>query len=582
MSARAVKPSRTILAPAVRRACAAAALMLAALACAAGCRVNRPKIDHAREQILYDATSADPRTFNPILITDATSGAVVGDLFESLIRVNVKTLLPEPGLAESWDIAPDQKSITFHMRHGLKWFDGAPLDARDVAFTMKVIYDPKIANSIRPSLLIDGKEIESDLIDNYTLTMRLPRPFAPLLYEAAGITVLPEHTLGPAYAAGRFNQIWGINTPPRELVGDGSFKMTRYVQSQVVQYQRNPDFWMKDAHGGELPRLHGRALIIVQDQNTDYLKFLSGQTDVYAPRPKDVIDLKDKAGALGIMVAKIGIDTGELFFSFNRNPKHFVHHGVADPKLAWFTDKNFLLAIAHSIDKQGIINLCYHGLAVPAVAEISPANKIFHNPNLKDYDYDLSEAARLLEAGGYHLARPGVRVDSHGNPIVFTLTTNADSQERQQMCAILKQDLSKLGIQVNFRPLDFQTLVEKLDSTFDWDCILMGFTGGFEPNDGADFLRSSGNLHIWYPNQNTPATPWEAEIDQLMDQGTTVMDPPKRAPYYWRIQEILHEQLPIIETVRQTRYAAWKNSLENYQPTVWGLYHPEWTEFKPN
>lgn len=574
-------PRRTaLLRSGVRGAVAAAAL--AVTLCAAGCRVNRPKLNHAGQQILYDATSADPRTFNPILVTDATSGAVIGDLFETLIRVNLKTLLPEPGLAESWEITPDQKTVTFHIRHGLKWFDGAALDARDVAFTMKVIYDPQVPNSIRPSLLIDGKPIATELIDNYTIAMHMPRTFAPLLYEAASIPIIPEHALGAAYAAGKFNRTWGINTSVRDLVGDGPFEMTSYAQSQVVQYKRYPDFWMKDEHGGQLPRLHGRALLIVQDQNTDYLKFLSGQTDVYSPRPRDVIDLKDNAQSLKIRVDKIGIDTGELFFSFNRNPKHFVHNGVTDPKLNWFTDPNFVRAIAHSIDKRGIINLCYHGLAVPAVAEISPANKIFHNPNLKDYDYDLSEAARLLEAGGYHMASGGVRVDSHGNPLVFTLTTNADSQERQQMCAILKQDLAALGIQVNFRPLDFQTLVEKLDSNFDWDCILMGFTGGFEPNDAADFLRSSGNLHIWYPDQKTPATPWEAEIDRLMDQGTTVMDPLKRAPYYWRIQEILHDELPIIETVRQTRYAAWKDSLENYEPTVWGLYHPEWIQFKPN
>ena len=281
----------------------------------------------------------------------------------------MKTLLPEPSLAESWDITPDQKTITFHMRHGLKWFDGAPLDSRDVVFTMKVIYDPKVPNSIRPGMMIDDQPIETVLIDNYTVAMHLPRPFAPLLYEAAGIPVMPEHLLGAALASGKYAQMWGINTPARDIIGDGQFKMTHYLQSQVVQYERNPDFWMKDEHGGQLPRLHGRAIIIVQDQNTDYLKFLSGQTDVYGPRPKDVIDLKDKAHALGITVQEIGIDTGELFFAFNRNPRHYVQDGVTDPKLNWFTDHNFLRAIAHAIDKQGIINLCFHGLAVPAFAE---------------------------------------------------------------------------------------------------------------------------------------------------------------------------------------------------------------------
>ncbi len=87
------------------------------------------------------------------------------------------------------------------------------------------------------------------------------------------------------------------------------------------------------------------------------------------------------------------------------------------------------------------------------------------------------------------------------------------------MCTIFKQDLESLGIKVNYRPLEFTTLVDKLDSSFDWDCVLIGFTGGIEPNDGANFYRSSGNLHLWNPNQPKPATPWEAEIDTLLDRA---------------------------------------------------------------
>ena len=110
----------------------------------------------------------------------------------------------------------------------------------------------------------------------------------------------------------------------------------------------------------------------------------------------------------------------------------------------------------------------------------------------------------------------------------------------------------------------------------------MGFSGGIEPNDGANFLRSSGNLHIWNPAEPKPATPWEAEIDQLLEQGTRVMDPHARAPYYWRIQQILHDELPILETVRQVRYVAYRNALENYDATVWGLYQSELIKFRGN
>src|SRR5262249_30181398 len=111
--------------------------------------------------------------------------------------------------------------------------------------------------------------------------------------------------------------------------------------------------------------------------------------------------------------------------------------------------------------------------------------------------------------------------------------------------------------------------------------MLMALTSTVDPNDGANFYRSSGNLHLWNPNQTTPATPWEAEIDRLLSEGASVMDPAKRRPYYWRIQEIIHEQLPVIETIRVIEYTAKKNALENYEMTVWGeLYKPEWIQFR--
>jgi peptide/nickel transport system substrate-binding protein len=546
---------------------------------ALGCKVNRPANDHARNQILYMAIASDPRTFNPILITDASSGQLTGDLFESLIRMNPKTTLPEAGLAEKWDVAADNKTITFHLRHDVKWFDGQPVTSHDVLFTLDVIYDPKVPNSFRPILLVDHKPIVAEAPDDYTVVMHVPRPFAPLFYSI-GIPVMPAHVLEPVWKAGNYNHTWGIDTPPAKLIGNGPYHMTRYAQSQVVQYERNNKYWMKDEHGGQLPRLHGQSVTIVQDQNAAYLRYLSGQIDTYSPRAEEVPSLQDKAKELDITVKQIGIDTGSLFFSFNRNPRRFIKNGVVNPKLNWFTDIKFLQAMAHMVDKAAMINLVFHGLAVPAVADISPENKIFSNPNLKDYDYDPKLAADILEGAGYHLARPGVRTDSKGNRLEFDLTTNTGIPERNEMCTIFKQDLESLGIKVNYRPLEFTTLVDKLDSSFDWDCVLIGFTGGIEPNDGANFYRSSGNLHIWNPNQPTPATPWEAEIDTLLDQGASEMDLPKRAPYYWKIQQILHDQLPIIETVRQQRYASWKNSLIDYQPTVWGLYKPEWMQFK--
>jgi peptide/nickel transport system substrate-binding protein len=553
-------------------------LVLASWA-ATGCQVNRVRNDHALTQTLYQGMSSDPGTFNPIIVTDAASGAAIGDLFEGLVKINPKTTLPEPDLAQSWDITDGGKTITFHLRHGVKWSDGVEFSARDVLFTMRVIYDPRVPNSMISALTVDDKPLKVEAPDDYTVIMRLVRPFAPLLY-AIEVPIIPEHVLAKALVAGQFNRIWGIDTPPSDLICLGAYRMTRYVPGQLLAFKRNPSYWMRDEHGGQLPRLHGQVQMIVSDRNAMYLRFMSGLLDVYRPRAEEVWELEQKQAELHIKLQPTGIDTGSRFFAFNRNPRHYIHHGIVDPKYKWFTDVNFMQALAHALDKRGIINLCYRGLAVPAVADISPADKIFHNPNLNDYEYNLKLAARILDEAGYRMIRPGVRGDPEGHPIVFDLTTPTGNPTSDQICAIYKQDLASLGITVNYRPLEFIALVKKLDSSFDWDCVLIGFTGTIEPNNAANFLRSSGNLHIWNPGEPHPATPWEAEIDHLLDEGTRVMDPRQRAPYYWRIQEILHDQLPIIETVREIGYVAYRDSLENFDETTWGLYKPEWIQFR--
>jgi peptide/nickel transport system substrate-binding protein len=242
-----------------------------------------------------------------------------------------------------------------------------------------------------------------------------------------------------------------------------------------------------------------------------------------------------------------------------------------------------LRAIAHAMDKQAMIVNCLNGYGKPAIAEVSPEDKLYHNPHLTDYPYDLDEARRLLREGGYvDRDNDGIVEDAAGNPVEFSLTTNAGNQIREKMCSILKEDWTKLGMKVNYRPLDFQALVEKLYTTFDWDAVLIGFTGSPEPNNGANLLRSSGNLHFWNPSQSTPETPWEAEIDRLLEEGAREMDVQKRPQYYWRIQEILHEQLPMIETVRQMTFAAYRRSLRNYEQAVWGPYRPELIRFAEN
>ena len=555
-------------------------LIVLLLVTTAGCHHNSeppaatPTAPH-REQRLTSATISDPKTFNPLLAVDQASVMAVSDLFDGLVRLNPLTLAMEPMLAERWEYNADGTVCTFHLRHDVRWHDGQPLTAADVAFTFDAIYDERVPNSVKYLLLVDGKRIQVEVVDDYTVRLTLPRPFAPLI-NSLSQSILPKHLLGAALKDGTFSQQWGIDTPPEKIIGTGPYRMVRYVQAQFIEYQRNPDYWMTDDVGARLPYLEAQTRLIVPTQDTMYLKFLAGQTDFHSPRPEEVAELRAKVDALKIVVSELGIDPGTTFVSFNRNPRHYVKNGKTDPRLTWFTDPTFLRAIAHAIDKQAIILNCLNGYGKPAVAEISPENKVYHNPNLTDYAYDLDAAKRLLSEGGFaDRDGDGVIEDRQGNPIEFSLSTNAGNQVREKICSILKEDWTKLGMKVNYRPLDFTTLVEKIDNTFDWDAILIGFTGTIEPNNSANLLRSNGNLHLWNPTQPKPATAWEAEIDSLLDQGSREIDEQKRRTYYWRIQEILHEQLAMIQTVRQTQFRAYKTVLQNFRPTVWELYRPE-------
>jgi peptide/nickel transport system substrate-binding protein len=535
---------------------------------------NQP-VEPSRPQHLFTATIADPKTFNPIIVTDSASSVATGHLFDSLVRLNEITMQMEPALAERWESNEKGTEWTFHLRHDVRWHDGVPLTAADVVFTFDAIYDPRVPSSLAHILTIDDQRIEVEAVDDFTVRFRLPRPFAPFLYSI-GAPIIPKHRLGEALAEGRFAQQWGIGTPPEELIGSGPYRMVEYVPAQYIELRRNPDYWMRDADGAPLPYVDEQTLRIVPNQDTAYLKFLSGETDIHNPRPEEISDLRQRAQTLHVSVEEVGLDTGMLFVTFNRNPHHYNSNGKRDPRLRWFTDKRFLQAMAHSIDKESIVLNCYHGYGRPAVGYISPENKHFYNPNLRDYDYDLDRARRILTDAGYvDRDGDGIIEDPDGHRVEFNLNTNAGNQVREKICSILKEDWTKLGLKVNYRPLDFTLLVEKLDTTFDWDAMLMGFTGGIEPHNAASLLRSSGNLHLWNPNQPSPSTTWEAEIDRLLAEGSRELDVEARSKVYLQIQEILHRELPMIQTVREVRFTAYKDALANFHPTVWGVYRPE-------
>ncbi|MBI4279718.1 MAG: ABC transporter substrate-binding protein [Armatimonadetes bacterium] len=513
---------------------------------------------------LVVSTISDPKTFNVVVAQETSSSAAVGPVFEGLVEEHGETTEVEPAMAESWSVSPDGRTWTFNLRQGIKWFDGKPFTADDVVFTFDALYDPKVINSFADVLTMGGKKIAYKKVDAHTVQFITPTPFGPFL-RTIGIPIIPRHKLEAAYKAGKFMQTWGVNTPPREIVGTGPFMLTKYEPAQRLTYERNPNYWRVSKAGTRLPYLDRMVRLIVPNVETARLKFQAGETDVYGIRGREFSAFKRDAARGNYSVYEGGPGFGIEFITFNQNPR-----GAKPPKLGWFSNVKFRQAVAHAIDRQRLINQVHAGRAVPQYGPESPANKLFFNPNTRQYPYDPKRAEALLKETGLSRGQDGKLRDAQSNPVEFELNTSAGSSDAEATSRIIKDNLEALGMKVNFLPRDFNLLVSKLDASFDWDAIYIGLTGGVDPHNGRNVYHSTGSLHFWNPRQKQPATPWEAEMDRVFDGAASTVDQARRRQRYNRYQEIIAEQLPVIPTVQSLGQTAVRNTLGNIRYTNYG------------
>ncbi len=523
---------------------------------------------------LIMATTSDPKSFNAIVAQETSTTAVTNLIFEGLTRTNGVTLKVEPNLAKSWEVTPDGLTWIFHLRPDVTWSDGQPFSADDVVFTFNdLIFNEKIPTSARDAFTIDGKIFKVEKIDGLTVKFILPLKFAPFL-RGMSQEILPKHKLQAAVGQGKFNFTWGIDTPPKEIIGTGPFLLNQYLPGQRIVFVKNPNYWRKDETGARLPYIEKIIYLIVQNQDTILLKFLEGEADYCMLRGADFPLLKPKEQEENFKIYNTGPDFGSNFLAFNQNPEvnpKTSQSFVEPKKLAWFTNRGFRRAVAHAIDKEKIVAIMMNGLGYPQDCAMSPSSGFFYNSKVIKYDYDLAKARDLLiKAGFFDRNGDGIIEDAKGNAVEFSLFTNSGSNERMQIAAIIRHDLEQLGMKVNFLALEFNNLVSKLMFNYDGDAMIMGLTGGIEPHFGKNVWASDGQLHLWCPQQKTPATAWEKRVDDIFNAAVQEMDENKRKVLYDEWQVIVARELPVIHTVLGANMFAIRNKFENLRPTSFG------------
>lgn len=524
-------------------------------------------------ELIISTIGEGPKTFNPCNTKDSTSSSMAGLMYDGLVTTNPRTGEVEPQLAKSFTV--DGNDYLIHLRREIQWTDGKPITADDVMYTYNEVVFRGLGNpSVMDAMKVDGKLPELVKIDDYTVKFTTPQPFAPFL-RLLSYPIVPKHYFKPYSDRGEsvFNAFLSPNTPPEEIVSSGAFKLKEYVAAQRVVFVRNPNYYKINLKDEKLPYLDKVVYMIVGDTNNEILKFEAKEIDVLSLRGSNVARYKIREPQSDYIIYNLGPDTGTLFLVLNlnnrkdKNCKPYVN----PVKASWFANRDFRAAIDWAIDRKNMVQNIASGVAEPLYTAES-LNSIYLNKYIKGHPKDKAVAQKSLKKAGFYY-KNGILYDKNSNRVEFDLYTNAGVLEREALGVMIKQDLEDLGMKVNFKPLEFNSLVNKLTNTHDWDMAIMGLTGSpLEPHDGKNVWTSSGSLHMF--NQRPQGyciddrLSWEKELDEIFREGALKLTFEERKPLYDRYQTIIYDQKPIIYLYSPIRITAIRKKFKNIYPTA--------------
>jgi peptide/nickel transport system substrate-binding protein len=498
------------------------------------------------------AISADPKTFNPLMVTEQSAGLVRYLTGGTLIRWNHATQTMDPELARTWRVAANGREIRFELREDARFSDGSRVTAADVVFTFRKLLDPKTNSPDAEAFLMGGRQVAVEAAGERTVILKLPQPIAGVERLIGVIAIVNAKALAQA-------------GDPARMPAAGPFHVTAYTPGATLTLGRNPYYW-KMAEGRRLPYLDAIRLEIRQDRSLEVNSLLSGDLDLVSAVDPKAFSRLSKAPGVASVDAGPALDTEQLWF--NQNPAA----PLPEYKKAWFRSREFRQAISSAIHREDLARLVYESHAQPGAGIMPVSNRFWANTAVHAPPFDPAAAQKLLAAAGFYLDK-GVLQDRGYHPVEFSVITNAGSNSRGRMAALIQQDLLRVGIRLRLITLDFPSLIERITRGFDYESCLLGMVNDdLDPNAQINVWLSSGPNHPWYPEQKSPATEWEAEIDRLMLHQSHEPRAAVRKKDFDRVQQIVAEQAPVIFLVVKNTLSAYGSRVANVVPSPFFPY----------
>jgi ABC-type transport system substrate-binding protein len=403
----------------------------------------------------------------------------------------------------------------------------------------------------------------------------------------------------------------------------GPFRLAKYIPGQYTFLVPNPYYYKYDVKNQRLPYVDRFVIWTVQNQDTMMVKFYSGEGDILNPvQPPDVAAIKELEKSGGVKVYRVGSRLADTHFFVNQHRAWRAtvavpnEKGESEDKIFYkypdkpeiadkiyadfkFEVKNpqtletvranarwkpivepekakvfqsvwFRRALSAVTDREAVSGNIFNGLAEPLYTSLGPGYKDWYNPDAPKYPFDLKQAAEYLDKAGMMRRGPdGYRLDPDGKPFSFVINTNANNEQRVQIGTLLADNLQKVGINAVFQPLDFNTLIDKLESTFDFDCILLGLGGGdVEQAANGNVYRSGGFTHSWAPKQPVPMTEGEAQVDRIFNKVATSPALSDRVAAMHEIERINAEQQYDVHVFVQIYFVAGRSDIGNFKPAL--------------
>jgi len=493
---------------------------------------------------LLIALRSEPTSFNRLVASRGTEQRIALLTQSTLIRVNPVTRALEPRLATNWSQAADPLTWTLHLRKNVSFSDGVPFTSADVVFTFAALYDARLASEMADGYEIGGKPLVVKAIDNETITVTFPSAYGPGLRVLDGLPILPAHKLADALAAGKLRDAWGRSAAPSDIVGLGPFVLSAYTPGQMLRFTRNPHYWAKDDKGRALPYLDEVDAELIQEQNAEMVRLRSGELDVTYDfiRPEDISSLRElaKQQKVSLIEAGVSLDPSALWFDLAPESK-------AAKARPWLQREELRQAISLAVDRQAIVDSVYLGLAVPIGGPVTPGFGDWYSSDTPPPTRDLPRAKALLASIGLKdRSGSGRLTDAAGRPARFSLITQKGKTERENTAALVASQLKAIGLTVDVNALDFNSAMSHVFAD-DYDAVYLGAnTSSPDPADSVQFWMSSGGLHFWNLHEKTPATPWEAHIDDVMRRQVSSTDDAERHRLFVDAQRTLAEHVPAI------------------------------------